>query len=285
MTQRLDPAAGRTAVGVSPDDVLWTALGEMGRGASGAVAFLARRRDTDALVALLVEPEGTANGAPSYTVAEHHVLDDRVPGPCEACHTCDVPIPGWKRRCAVCGSDEMPVLPGTAPGTTRAEMLQAVRDATATQYEVLGDMPRADGGLVYFARDATSGALTVLRLLRDANAPGGATTAFSLATVPLLAPPRAAPPAPAPHAVGTPTPPPSPGFTLLFGDAAAASPPPTLARPSYATSALTTGGTPLSAPTGAIHQKVCPQCGTTYPADVKFCPVDGAALRPIAPTT
>src|SRR5688572_2595679 len=124
MTQRLDPADGRTAVGVSPDDVLWTALGEAaapthhvlgetGRGASGAVALLSRRRDTDALVALLVEPEGTANGAPSYTVAEHHVLDDRVPGPCEACHTCDVPIPGWKRRCAVCGSDEMPVLPGT----------------------------------------------------------------------------------------------------------------------------------------------------------------------------
>ena len=106
-------------------------LGEIGRVPSGAVAYLARRLDSGDLVVLQLVPDGTADGAAHYGVAEHRELDDAVPGPRDVCRVCQVPIPGWHRRCAVCGNEEPVVVDGTADGTTRAELLEAVRGSTA----------------------------------------------------------------------------------------------------------------------------------------------------------
>lgn len=305
MPQPTNPATSSTIAAALADDPLWSALaeatvathelfGELGRSGSDVVAYLARDRASGELVALCVTSAGEVDGAHQFEVAAHAELGDAVPGPREPCHACDVPIHGWQRRCAVCGSDEGVVVEGSLPGTTRDDLLQAVSAATHGQYELLGDMRRGvGGGRVYFGRElAAGGRLTALRLMHDGSGQPGATSSFGLAAVPLVpAGPSAGPTATAAAAAAaTPltgaAPAPPVGFTLLFGAAPSAgadapsTEPPTTGTPGAAgTSAAGTG----AAGTGAAA-KVCPVCGATYAAEVKFCATDGAGLRPIAAT-
>ncbi|HEU4631778.1 MAG TPA: serine/threonine-protein kinase, partial [Gemmatimonadaceae bacterium] len=260
-------------------------LGEIGRSPSNVVAYLARRRETEELVALQLVPDVAAGGVANYALTEHRELDDAVPSPRDACRVCQVPIPGWGRRCAVCGSEEPVVIDGTTPGTTRAELLEAVRGSTAGRYEVLGDICRAGGGgPVYFARELPSGQLTALRLLREGGGRPGGTQSYSLVAVPLLPSVQSGPSAlpGVGGAGGVGGPPVSAtgrvGVTWLFQGQAPGE--------ERSDGAPTPGGTLGGATNaGGPPAKVCPQCGATYPVDVMFCPTDGAALRPIAATT
>ena len=54
-------------------------------------------------------------------------------------------------------------------------MLSAVKDAARGKYEVVGRMPRAEGGgVVYFAREIAGGKLVALRLQKEGGGAGAA---------------------------------------------------------------------------------------------------------------
>jgi TPR repeat protein len=164
--------------GAAPDDEFLQAvreaaegeyevLGEMGRGQRGAIVYLARDLSTTRLVALRLE-QGDAPDEFSLEVVKQ--LDSSIPAVESSCPRCGAPQRGWGRFCPQCGSD----LSGlSAELHSSEELLQAVKDASAGEFEVLGEMDRAEGGgRVYFARDVASGGLVALRLLKEKTAAG-----------------------------------------------------------------------------------------------------------------
>lgn len=142
-------------------------VGEMGRGLRGAIVYLARDLSTRRLVALRLEPGDSPD---EFTLEVVKQLDSSVPAVESSCPKCGAPQRGWGRFCPQCGSD----LSGLSTELhSSEELLQAVRDASAGEFEVLGEMDRAEGGgRVYFARDLASGGLVALRLLREKTAGG-----------------------------------------------------------------------------------------------------------------
>ncbi len=155
----------------------YDALGELGRGADGVIVYLARELSTGHLVALRLTPgDHTARDAGEMWLEVLRRLDDTVPAAGAHCPRCERALAGWGRFCGHCGADLAGVAPGgpgAAGGTTPAELLRAVQEAARGRYEVLGEMARAEGGgVVYFARDLRDGAITALRLQRQADASG-----------------------------------------------------------------------------------------------------------------
>ncbi len=147
-------------------------LGELGRNAAGVIVFLARQLRVGSLVALRARPADGPAGAGEIWLDVMRQLDASTPGPRETCVNCNQAIGSWDRFCGHCGAD---LAGAPADRASTEQMLQAVRDAAGSRYEVIGAMNRADGGGdVYFARDPRTGALTALRLKRDAAVPGGA---------------------------------------------------------------------------------------------------------------
>jgi hypothetical protein len=142
-------------------------LGEMGRGQRGAIVYLARDLSTKRLVALRLE-QGDSPDEFSLEVVKQ--LDSSVPAVESSCPKCGAPQRGWGRFCPQCGSD----LSGLSTELHSSEdLLQAVKDASAGEFEVLGEMDQAEGGgRVYFARDLASGGLVALRLLKEKTAAG-----------------------------------------------------------------------------------------------------------------
>ena len=210
-------------------------LGEMGRSKSGNVVYLAREVATAHLVAMKLS---RAAGASEYGLEVVRTLDDSVPGLENQCPQCKALLTDWGKFCTRCGADLSAV--GVNPSSGEAaQLLDAVKQATAGVYEILGRMDRAESkGVVFFARDLKRGKVVALRLQRDAGGdPNQA--AYSLGETqvfrPLAAelgatqvgsyspPPAAPPPAPAPSPIIAPAPTP-----------AAASGPPARRRPTMA---------------------------------------------------
>ena len=161
-------------------------LGELGRGDGGRVVYLARERASGSLVALRLDRGGASEAEYELTVLPH--LDETVPSAGSACPYCGNHVRDWARFCPHCGRD----ISGEAEadsgsGFNTAQLLQAVRESAADEYEVLGEMPRArGGGRVYFARDLATGAIIALRLHRERSDSGP--DQFSLGRTQVLKP-------------------------------------------------------------------------------------------------
>jgi len=162
-------------------------LGELGRGDRGRVVYLARELASGSLVALRLDRGGASEAEYELTVLPH--LDETVPSAGSACPYCGKHVRDWARFCPHCGRD----ISGEAEadsgsGFSTAQLLQAVRESAADEYEVLVEMPRArGGGRVYFARDLATGAIIALRLHREKNTDSGPDQ-FSLGRTQVLKP-------------------------------------------------------------------------------------------------
>jgi serine/threonine protein kinase len=164
------------------------ALGADEESAAGG-AFLAREIASGELVVLQLAPEeGTEPSEHRFELIELRELDASVPSFGGTCQLCQAPLHGWERRCAACGSDVSGIARDSGSGTSRGALLAAVREAAEGVYEVLGDMPRAEGGgAVYFAREIASQRLVALRLLPDEQQEADEAEAYTLGVTQLLA--------------------------------------------------------------------------------------------------
>jgi hypothetical protein len=192
-------------------------VGEMGRGQRGTIVYLARDLSSERLVALRLEQGATPD---EFTLEVVKQLDSSMPAVESSCPKCGAPQRGWGRFCPQCGSD----LSGLSTELhSSEELLQAVKDASAGEFEVLGEMDQAEGGgRVYFARDLASGGLVALRLLKEETAAGGEEYALNktrvlkpiadelLGDAPKAAPKVRPPSAAAPHAAPPPRKAPAP---------------------------------------------------------------------------
>lgn len=139
-------------------------LGELGEDQNGG-SFLARERSGGALVALhlpdLSVPPTAAN------VAVRRTLDASLPGRAGRCPICRSPTTSWSRRCGACGGD--------VAGEAGAPDAQALAQAGHGDVELLGEIPRGEGGApVYFGRDRATGQLLALQAVRATATGAGA---------------------------------------------------------------------------------------------------------------
>ncbi len=138
--------------------------GEIGRGADGARAYLARDLADAKLVALKLAP-APASGEFLLDVVKQ--LDASVPANETRCPRCSAPLRQWARFCTKCGTD-LWTDPSVGQGWSGAELLAAVKEATQGRFEVLGEMRSAQGGgFVYFAKELATGNLVALRLQQE----------------------------------------------------------------------------------------------------------------------
>lgn len=146
---------------------VYDVLGEMGRSKSGNVVYLARELETSNLVAMKLSRSKSASTGDDFNLEVVKTLDNAVPGLENKCPECKAVLPDFDRFCFRCGADLSGV--GHAPSQDEAaQLLEAVRQATVGEYDILGKMDRADGGgAVYFARDLKRQKLVALRLKRD----------------------------------------------------------------------------------------------------------------------
>jgi TPR repeat protein len=194
-------------------------LGEMGRSRSGNVVYLAREVETGHLVALKLTRGGSNE---EYALEVVRTLDSTVPGLESSCPECKTVLPDWDRFCFNCGAD-LTAGPAAPTADEVGDLLAAVKEATAGEYEILGQMSQGEGGgTVFFARDRGRGKLVALRLKREQST-DPSQAAFSIGETQVLRPlaaelgqtqvlgagtilPRADAPAPAPP---PPAPPPA----------------------------------------------------------------------------
>ena len=246
----LPPAAWsaiRAATGETAEPLRWIA-----RAPNGAWYCLARERDGGALVALAFPPgwDGPADAPPPPSV------ERRLPAGLGATAT----------GRGVAADD-----PATG-GLTRAQLMEAVRGAAAESYELLGDLPRdPDGALLYFAIGRADGRLYALRLTLESAAGGAPEYVLAAELVDADGP--------ATRGAGSRTSGDAPVDAAR--DVSLGGGPPAAATPAdggaaYPGAGAASAGAPAAPATDAA--KVCPRCETTYPADVRFCPLDGATL-------
>lgn len=139
-------------------------LGELGHTTARQPVYLAREKQGTALIALRVE----YTSPDSFTFSVLRKLDTSVPAAGVTCPYCRAPLPGWGRYCGQCGANIATAKKGMRFSGAAITMLNAIRSATAGEYEVLGEMLWEDGrGAVYFAREMKTGRLTALRLQRQ----------------------------------------------------------------------------------------------------------------------
>jgi hypothetical protein len=137
-------------------------FGEVIRGVDGSIVYLAR--DLERMQLVMIRMTGGGNQFYLEVVKE---LDSSVPAPDNFCGQCRAPLRNWGRYCTGCGAD----LWGDASLSgewSRGELLDAVKEMAEGRFEILGEMPRAEGGgFVYFGRDQSTGKLSALRLLKE----------------------------------------------------------------------------------------------------------------------
>ena len=198
--------------------VCYDVLGEMGRGDRGIIVYLARDLSTERLVALKLEP---GDPPQEFSLEVVKQLDSSLPAAESRCPSCSAaPQVGWGRYCPQCGADMSGF---SSELQSPAELLEAVREAASDEFEVLGEMDRAEGGgRVYFARDRTSGGIVALRLEKQKDSRGSEEYALSQTRLlkplaaelggsraapapPKIKPPSAAPPPALPTAQKTST--------------------------------------------------------------------------------
>ena len=139
--------------------------GELGREGPDNIWYLARGVTDRKLVALRLHSVPTAPGAkPEYDLEVAQELNATVAVGLGECLKCKTPIRRWMRFCTQCGVDlglggQLPTSAGE-----RSVLLEEVRVAAASDYDVLGEMPWTGGGIVYFALEKGSQRLVWLRL-------------------------------------------------------------------------------------------------------------------------
>lgn len=303
----LDPALGDPMAdpyyrAVRKAEADYELLGELGRDTHGFPAFLARTRDTGELVAIRVEATPGSEGDTAVSLVVARKLDASVPSPASSCPSCGASIEGWSRFCESCGEDVSGSAYGKTAGRRREDLLEAVRRAAEGEYEILGEMDRAEGGgIVYFARELSSGRLVALRLQRDTSE--SAVPAYTIGVTQVM---RVLPwvtggrgVARAPTDPGSGPRPASHGATGAGHEASGTGP---HAAGGPAADAHTTGsGADLESRDGGIAGDTepsgageveggggstagffCPTCGAEYMDGTRFCPQDGTAVRPKA---
>jgi hypothetical protein len=138
-------------------------FGEISRGEDGSVVYLARDLVETRLVVLRL----TSSGAEDFYLEVVRELDSSVAAPEGLCVSCQSPLREWGRYCTRCGADLWGD-PSFSGEWSRQELLQAVKEMAAGQFEILGEIPRAEGGgFVYFGRDVSTGKVAALRLLKE----------------------------------------------------------------------------------------------------------------------
>lgn len=143
----------------------YTVFGEIARGAGGSVLYLARDLVDNVLAILRLTPAFGVSDEYSLELVKQ--LDESVPAPDSKCPRCAAPLRQWGRFCSMCGTDLWSD-PSFGGEYSREEMLEAVKEAAGGKYEILGEMPRAEGGgFVFFGRDLATGKITALRLLSE----------------------------------------------------------------------------------------------------------------------
>jgi TPR repeat protein len=161
-------------------------LGELGRNRYGSIVYLGREVATGGLTALKLDVSPNNPNELELTVAPQ--LDESIPALGYECHYCGQRLDSWGRFCTTCGRDvsgvtsELPVL-------EREQLLAAVRDAAAGEYEILGEMQRArGGGIVYFARELATNQIIALRLQREKKDEESGEAEYSLGRTQVLKP-------------------------------------------------------------------------------------------------
>lgn len=128
------------------------------------MAYLARDRAAGALAVLFHRetPDGFA-----WDPHPVLMLDAGLPVGRTRCPGCGVAADGWPRFCFACRRD-LSGITADAGGVSAAGLLDEVRAAAGGEYEVVGAMPRAEGGGgIYFARELRSGRTVGLVLERE----------------------------------------------------------------------------------------------------------------------
>jgi hypothetical protein len=140
-------------------------FGEIGRSPEKVIAYLARDRQDKKLVALRL----TRSRSNEYELEVAKHLDASVPAPGAVCPRCGTRLRSWGRFCTNCGLD-MWTGPSIADAGSPERVLEAVKEAMAGKFEVLGEMTRGQGGdTVYFARDIATGRIEALRLRKETD--------------------------------------------------------------------------------------------------------------------
>jgi serine/threonine-protein kinase len=238
-------------------------LGEMGREGDHAVAYLARENNTGRLVALKLEKEEVDRADSDLSLTVRRELDSSVPAKHEQCPLCATTVEGWNRYCPNCSQDLSGT--GVSGDTNIAELRRFAGTAAAGRYELLGEMPRSEGGRpVFFARETDTGEIVALRLDRMSD-PGG--DRFAVSVTQTFRSIRASPASAG--ATGVPL----PRVTYHGTGQRAASPAPPKGPPAAAA-----GPASPAASTGQAY--LCPACGAEYEVGTWFCPRDGSALKP-----
>jgi hypothetical protein len=146
-------------------------LGEIARDGDRTVIFLARDLQAAELVALkLIRGEPDESGQDQYVVEIVHDLDGSMPDIDSYCPRCGSKLRRWARFCTECGIDVSGIGPSSRENLSRDTLRHAVHAAAQSEYEVLGEMPRAEGGgLIYFARDRKTNSIVALRLQQESE--------------------------------------------------------------------------------------------------------------------
>jgi len=141
-------------------------LGWLGRDPHGGRIYLARNLAGELVGLRAVGGGGAAAGAEDELRVEVVPTFDAASLTLDmACEQCGEACTEWEPFCAECGAVRNVDITAELAGASRPELLRAAQDAAAGQFEVIGEVPRSDGGrTLYFARELASGRLAVLRL-------------------------------------------------------------------------------------------------------------------------
>lgn len=135
------------------------------QGSKDRILYLARERRTQHLVALQLHPGSSPS---SMWLEVLRRLDASLPGLEERCGACQRVVTSGAKFCAKCGADLSAVPTGGAD-----DVVEAVKQATGTQYEHLGRMDHSTGNPVFIVRERGTGRLAALRLHKRADSASG----------------------------------------------------------------------------------------------------------------
>src|SRR5215469_4898895 len=186
-------------------------LAEFGR-VDAQTVYLARERTTGEVAIARRRSDD-----PSGPLTISHVLDATVPADGAVCSACIGALRGWGKFCPNCGREVFGAPPPSASLPSPQQLLDAVRDAAEGRFDILGSLPRADGGdTIYFAVDLTTADVVALRLNREGVEADG-TLSYSLELPLTLSPVQTVAPAAPTVTPVRPTPPKADSFTAMFG--------------------------------------------------------------------
>ncbi|MCI0432209.1 MAG: protein kinase [Gemmatimonadetes bacterium] len=233
-------------------------LAELGRDDDGTIAWLARETKSGALVALQAHADA-ADHPRHVSVDIRRTLDAAVPSIATRCPACDASVRNWARFCADCGNNL----------GTREAQCTGIAVPAPNEFELIGEMPRAEGGEpVTFARHTDT---SVIVTVRTHPAPTG--------SPPLLRATRALPAAAennAPDPSGSSAP--DPRVTTREAEL----PENPIPDASDLSSALDGEETPAAGAATGTQPLRCAMCDSEYPPGTRFCPIDGSSLMSAA---